>query len=235
MTEDLQGAVAALHRAFSDVPRPVHVTGCTNCCISEAELQRLVDVPREQLMADELQSYAYNVPDTVGEEADFRYFLPRLLDLVAQGELQGLGAGWVIRRLKYAPWTTWSSAQVQAIRGYLMVWWLDALSDPAGGPDEHLEHLGEIEPPEAFERYLDRWLTAGPVAIDHLATFVHQHIAELALGRGWDAFATRVATDTLYRWLRSGPPAQTLVQNDEARPDAPGALLRLEAALLVTP
>jgi len=82
MTDELKTAVAGLYRAFADVPRPVRVTGCTNCCISEEELERLVEVPRDQLIAGELQSYAYNVPDTVGDEADFRYFLPRLLDLL---------------------------------------------------------------------------------------------------------------------------------------------------------
>jgi len=231
MTDELKTAVAGLYRAFADVLRPVRVTGCTNCCTSEEELERLVEVPRDQLIAGELQSYAYNVPDTVGDEADFRYFLPRLLDLVAQGELRGLGDGWVVRRIQYVPWTTWSPSQVQAIRAYLMVWWLEALTEVDGSPDEHLHCLGEIESPLEFRRYLDVWLTAGPAAVCRLATFVHEHITELALGKHW----TRAAADTLYRWLRSGPPARALMDAYENRPDVPDALLLLEAAVLVTP
>ena len=235
MTPELAAAVQQVYVAFTDEPRPLRVTGCTNCCISEEELARLVEVPREELSADDLASYSSNVPDTVGTETDFKYFLPRILELVASVHLQRIGAGWEVRRLKYTDWTTWPADQVQAIRAYLMAWWLEVLSEGDMGEDEHLVHIGEVESITEFRHYLDVWLTAGRPALGQLAEFIHQNITQLALGRKWDAFATDESVAALYQWLRSGPPARALKQAHDDDPTAPEALMLIEAAALVTP
>lgn len=234
MTEELKNAVAGLHHAFANEPRPTKVIGCTNCCIDETQLARLVEIPREQLTAEELSAYSSNVPDTVGTEADFKYFLPRIFELVAGGELQRIGAGWEIRRLKYTAWTSSPPEQVQAIRAYLMAWWLEALSEKGTGEDEHLVYIGEIEPVTEFRRYLDVWLQAGKPALLQLAEFILENITQLALGRKWDAFATDESVTAHYRWLCSGPPARALEQAHDDDPSAPEALILIEAAALVT-
>lgn len=235
MTPELAAAVRQLYVAFADEPRPALVTGCTNCCIDEAELARLVEVPREVLTAEELSAYSSNVPDTVGTEADFKYFLPRIFELVAGGELQRIGAGWEIRRLKYTAWTSWPPEQVQAIRAYLMAWWLEALSEGGTGEDEHLVHIGEVEPATEFRRYLDVWLQAGKPALLQLAEFILENITQLALGKKWDALATGQSVTALYQWLCSGPPARALKQAHDDDPTALEALMLIEAAALVTP
>ncbi|WP_424950996.1 hypothetical protein [Deinococcus sp.] len=231
---ELEKAVAGLYRAFADVPRPRQVTGCTHCCISEEELARLVSVPREALTADELETYSSNLLTTVGSEADFRYFLPRILELVAHGELQRMGVGWELQSLRSLPWTTWPGEQVDAVQAYLLAWWRQALSE-GKGDDGHLAILSEIGPAGEFQRSLDAWLTLNRLAIIHLAEFIHEHITRLALGKAWNEIATRETARCLYGWLRSGPPAHALEQAHDADPSAPDALLLLEAAALVTP
>ncbi|GGJ67934.1 hypothetical protein [Deinococcus aquiradiocola] len=172
MTAGLKRAVEELHTAFADVPQPARITGCTHCCISEEELARLVEVPRAELTADELKSYAWNVPDTVGTEADFKYFLPRIFELVAEGELQEIGAGWTLRRLKYTAWTSWSPEQMQAIRAYLMAWWQMALMKTARRDDTSAMDVffSIVETDESPESYLSFWEQAKTLAAsDHLA------------------------------------------------------------------
>jgi hypothetical protein len=234
VNRELEKAVAGLYRAFADVPQPVQVTGCTNCCISQEELARLVEVPREALTADDLRSYADNVPDTVGTEADFRYFLPRMFELVAEGELLGLGDGWVVRRLQYTAWTHWPDDQVQAIRAYLMAWWTTALGE-LGEHDleEIMASLGRIE--SSLESYLAVWLKPERAFAIRLAEFVLAHITALALGKTWDVWAPKAASAQVYQWLQSGLVAAWFRQLHDDDPSAPEAPLLIEAAALVTP
>ncbi|MGY2896078.1 hypothetical protein [Deinococcus sp. UYEF24] len=235
MTPELAAAVRQLYVAFADEPRPSQVIGCTFCCCTEQELNRLVEVPREALTADELDAYSSSVLDTIGTEADFKYFLPRIFELVAEGELQREGASWKIRRLKNTAWTTWPVNQVQAVRDYLMAWWLEALSADKGASEEHLPHIAEIEPIPEFRHYLSAWLTAGRPALVELAVLIWWITSQDAFAHFWNPFAPPEADEALYQWLCSGPPARALEQAHDDDPTAPEALMLIEAAALVTP
>ena len=228
-------AVERLYSAFAHEPRPVRVEGCTNCCISEEELDMLVRFPREQLGAEDLRSYASNAADTVGAEADFRYFLPRLLEVASSGELEWPDHPWVVRRLRFVPWREWDRRERDAIRTYLRTWWSVVITEPVERDDldEVLSSLSLVDSLDEFPRYLQMWIESGRTAKVRLARFIVDNSMRLALGKKWDSWSNPDAVLILYEWLYSGLPLQALLvefeQNSEGRE---GELLLNAAALL---
>ena len=73
-------ALAKVYSAFNGVPKPKHIDWCSHC-IPENEVLVLLKTPLRQLTPEQLASYAGSVFLTAGGVADFRYFLPRILDV----------------------------------------------------------------------------------------------------------------------------------------------------------
>lgn len=70
-----------LYEAFSVEPRPAAIEACP-CCMDPGEICTLISIPLREISPQELSSYASSVFLTVGAEADFRYFLPRILEIM---------------------------------------------------------------------------------------------------------------------------------------------------------
>jgi hypothetical protein len=87
MMSSLVEAIERLYAAFADVPKPRQIDACPHC-INEEEIRTLLDTPLRKLSPDELSPYASSVFLTAGSEADFFYFLPRIL------EIETIGATW---------------------------------------------------------------------------------------------------------------------------------------------
>ncbi|MFI5493994.1 hypothetical protein [Actinoplanes sp. NPDC051859] len=86
MTTPLPAAIDTLYDAFADYRRPSSLDYC-ECCFEEEERRAvLATVPVRELPAATLRRYAANVLLTVGGVDDFRYFLPRILE-IAVGEV----------------------------------------------------------------------------------------------------------------------------------------------------
>uniref|UniRef100_B8HWE9 Uncharacterized protein n=1 Tax=Cyanothece sp. (strain PCC 7425 / ATCC 29141) TaxID=395961 RepID=B8HWE9_CYAP4 len=79
----VESAIRDLYAAFSHVERPVEVDACP-CCISLEELEAIQTKPLGELTTDDLYNYSHNALLNVGNEEDFRYFLPRILEILAQ-------------------------------------------------------------------------------------------------------------------------------------------------------
>lgn len=232
----LLATLPALEAAFADVPRPTRVTGCTNCCISPEELEVLSTTAREALGDEDLRFYVGNVPDTVGSEADLRYFLPRVLELAAMDPFAFPDRPFVIRRLKHVPWATaWTPAQGAAIHAYLDAWWHGTLTEatPVDDVDEVLATLFDVLPTAEHARILATWLEGGRTALAHLATFVQAHSMQVALGKKWDVWVPPGASEVVAAWLGSGAPFGALFGQFERDPDAADAALFLDAAALL--
>jgi hypothetical protein len=162
--------IDALYAAFAAVRRPTVIAGCP-CCIEDKQIAVLLSRPLRELSADELSSYASSVFLTVGGEEDFRYFVPRIL------EISATDPGWwpdpevVARALAEARWQQWPTAQREAVAS---VW------------SERFTEL--IEAAEGSE--LDSWLCglarAGFDLPPFLARLSQRPAAVLAL-YGWHA------------------------------------------------
>jgi hypothetical protein len=76
----LEKSIEALYAAFANVPIPRHIDGCP-CCIEDKGICTLLSTPLRRLSGEQLSSYASSAFLTVGDVADYLYFLPRILEI----------------------------------------------------------------------------------------------------------------------------------------------------------
>ncbi|MCP9619694.1 hypothetical protein FOH10_09070 [Nocardia otitidiscaviarum] len=82
---DRAAALRELYDVFARVPRPDVIDGCPHC-VAPDEGRRLLDEPIRSLTPEALARYAAKAMSTWGGVDDFRYLLPRLLELAAGRE-----------------------------------------------------------------------------------------------------------------------------------------------------
>jgi len=78
--KSLADSIDALYLAFGDVPKPRTIEGCP-CCIEKKNIGTLLSKPLRELSPGDLSSYASSAFLTVGEVADYLYFLPRIIKI----------------------------------------------------------------------------------------------------------------------------------------------------------
>lgn len=115
---NLQNAVEHLYGAFSAIPKPHHIDGCP-CCVDREEIGVLLVKPLKELSPQELSSYASSAFLTVGEAADYLYFLPRILEIAATEPAWWPDPEVTGRAIKAANPDAWSAAQRTALIAYL--------------------------------------------------------------------------------------------------------------------
>lgn len=91
---------------------------------------------------------------TVGDEDDFRHFLPRILELLLTGELsEEVDPEIVLGKLAYANWTTWLPAEQAAVRAALEQIWQRHRQSPEA--ENYLCGIARAEPD--ITPYLNAW------------------------------------------------------------------------------
>jgi hypothetical protein len=132
VSETLTAAVNTLYRTFGRVPKPRVVENCPHCADPGVEPDLLQPVALRGLTVEDLRTYAGRALTTVGGVADFRYFLPRLLEIASDGEgFSYPDLATVLGKLSYGKWTSWAQDEQQAVRGYLQALWARTLTrDP---------------------------------------------------------------------------------------------------------
>ena len=153
-------AVERLYAAFADVPRPTEIHYCPCCLTVEEERRLLSPVAVRELPAEVIQPYAADVMLTVGGVDDFRYFLPRILDIACT-----VGFDWpdlesLATRLRMARWQTWPADEQDTIRDVLKALWAATLAVFPSDPDVDtvLCAVGNAE--DDLEPYLRFWASA---------------------------------------------------------------------------
>ncbi|MCP2197386.1 hypothetical protein [Lentzea flava] len=76
--------IERLYEVFA-APRPAVVEFCDHC-VDAADIAPFTTVPLRELSAEQVEKY-WLKSGTVGDEAFVRYLLPRVLELIAAGEL----------------------------------------------------------------------------------------------------------------------------------------------------
>ncbi|SBT37460.1 hypothetical protein [Micromonospora auratinigra] len=127
MTPALDTAVTRLYAAFADRPRPVTMAYCDHC-VSAEEVAALLRVPPRALTADQLRRYATKCVSTWGDVDDLRRLLPRLLELLATGELDDPVLPESLLGTVGPHLAAWPAGQRQAVEAYLRAWWAATLS-----------------------------------------------------------------------------------------------------------
>lgn len=111
---------AELYHAFATYRHPTRLEGCP-CCTSADESAELLAVPLASLPADRLDRYAFKATTTWGTLADYKYFLPRILELSRSGALL-CDLEVTLGKLGYNRFADWPESEQAAVLGYLMEW-----------------------------------------------------------------------------------------------------------------
>ncbi|TDD74320.1 hypothetical protein E1293_29585 [Actinomadura darangshiensis] len=172
MAERMSGEIEGLYEVFGQVPRPLKVEGCAHC-VAPDEDRPLLEGPVRGLSVDVLRRYATEALILWGGVPEFRYFLPRLLELAAENEFNWPDPEIVFGKLGRGRWTEWSDPERAAVRAFLTRWWETKVDDEDAWPDigAVLCSLGltgiDLVP------FLDRWGRLGSSgAIRNLHEFV---------------------------------------------------------------
>lgn len=195
----LRIAIDACYAAFR-VPKPVHVEGCP-CCSSPSELARLLEVPLRDLEADDLGRYLRKAMTTIGTVDDFRYFFPRLADLVLSGrivEIEIFGG-----KLADGQWTTWPDVERAAVRALI-----EAMSDAfaemtLNDPDAWLCAIGRAS--QDIRPHLDKLLLGTPAAKANLGAIIEANEDVQSGGSVWNPYWNEAPEnrDAVITWMTS--------------------------------
>ena len=174
--DELRGAIEHLYVVFE----PYHVQTLVGCphCTSDEHGRYLASHPLKRLAPADLERYAFKAMTTWGTVQDFKHFLPRVLEIAAEGAFnQSVDVEVVFSKLEYGDWHQWPERERAAVTGYLRSLWLDLLSrypHPLEA-DECLCGIGNAVGDMTF--YLDASSAAkGCPAMLHLAEFVEANV-----------------------------------------------------------
>lgn len=122
----LVDAVEKIYALFR-VPKPRAIEGCP-CCTDLKEVCTLLAKDMRDLTPAELSNYGASLFLTMGDEGDFPYFLPRLLD-IATSEDWWPSPEVLLDKLKRANWNGWPKREQQAVRHVIDVWFADTIAE----------------------------------------------------------------------------------------------------------
>ena len=128
-------AVEAIYGEFA-APVPSKIEGCP-CCISTRRVDVLLTTPLRQLSGQALWRYVTGAFLTIGDEKDFRYLLPRILDIAVNEPGDFVDPEIVLGKLKLANWAAWPASERRAVEDLLSLWFEQALARDLAEADEY--------------------------------------------------------------------------------------------------
>jgi hypothetical protein len=135
VTPELRTAVENAYDVFAS-PRPSHIDDCPHC---QHNFSKLLDVGLRSLAGNDLSWYAGSVFYTCGAAADFRHFLPRLLELSLSTE-STIDPQIVLSKLPLAKWDHWPAKEREAICSVVAA----ALAELAEDPDDRCLRVDDV-------------------------------------------------------------------------------------------
>ncbi|QQS42392.1 MAG: hypothetical protein IPM63_05470 [Acidobacteriota bacterium] len=132
-----------LYEVFSSYPRPTEFGGC-ECCTVRLDAEPLISKPLRALSTEDLEFYAFKAMTTIGNVDDFRYFLPRIVELT-ETDIYFIDAGVTFEKFHIGGFEDWPDPERRAIRSYLFAGWRKAVNsmDSAWG-DNYLCGAGKL-------------------------------------------------------------------------------------------
>lgn len=149
----MEQLINQMYMVFGKYAKPYDFAAC-ECCLSPDEKMSLLAIPLRELTADQLSSYAADVFFTMGEVPDFKYFLPRVLELSVKDEFLWPEPEVVTRKLLLAQWCDWPAEEQIVIADLLKAKFATLLNDPNSNGseiDEWICALGQcLQDPRPF-------------------------------------------------------------------------------------
>jgi hypothetical protein len=197
--DSVSEAINEFYTAFSDVGAPKEIGGC-ECCLNGKEIEVLLSTPLHKLRPEDLSSYASSAFLTIGDIADYLYFLPRIIEISIRDDLWWPSMEVTARALKETDIPSWPANRRESLARLLHV------------VIDHMLETGE------FSR-LDEWLCAiGRMELDvqpyleqiessreAVLEYWKQNAGRLHEGKLGNAFwdPPTKGHDDIVRWLKS--------------------------------
>lgn len=135
----LDAAIEDLYSAFSAYRKPASIPACP-CCLDAKQVCKLLNTSLRQIGPEDLSDYASSVLLTVGDDADFRYLFPRILELSIRSQFLWPDVEVVLGKLALADWKTWPEREQQAVMMVLAAAFESAI-DPSSADADTLDSL----------------------------------------------------------------------------------------------
>ena len=132
-SDNVRQAIDALYLEFA-APLPRFIHGCP-CCIETRRVDVLLATPLHEIPAMTLWRYVSGAFLTVGSEQDFRYLLPRILEVSACEPHEANDPEIVLGKLALANWTSWPEEERRAIERFIDAWFDQALAQDLAEAD----------------------------------------------------------------------------------------------------
>jgi len=207
----MREAIAALYTAFEQYPLRSRIGGCPCCATEEAEAP-LHTTSLRDLSPGDLEHYVRSAMLTWGTIKDFNHFLPRVFELLVQGD-EWIDSEVVFAKLRTGQWRTWPRVEREAVQSYLAAWWALALATTSdsyygrhGHPpvDSALCSLGQAA--EDLSPFLSAWRADRSLtAACQLAWYVEKNAGAVVKRPGlWNSFweDRPIQESQVVNWLR---------------------------------
>jgi hypothetical protein len=206
LTPKLQSAIADCYEAFAAFPLPkkLHASPLRD---AEEILATLSSAPLRKLTGDQVGSYASWAMTTVGDDRDYRHFLPRIFELSVTDPVWLGGEPPVMaNKLNRASWRSWPIKQRDAVLRFFRAAFDAVLSmHRCRGQSADLWFCGLVKLGESASLTFELWRSNRSLnAALHLASFVideakhlqrHQDIR----GPFWEDVDTDIRRDVANR------------------------------------
>ncbi|SFQ01685.1 hypothetical protein SAMN04515668_1166 [Hymenobacter arizonensis] len=212
---ELGKSIEQLYEVFAKYPLNLSMDGSPLFEEKIAQWNRLVAAnPLRELSVDDLRIYHFKTMTTWGEVNDFKHFLPRIFELLA--ELPIDFDEWVaLNKLNYGKYTSWPIPEQVAVQRFLMAFWKKLLQEPSDITDAYFEGyfpaIVNVYP--HFEQLLNAWLEASNKhSTQRLAEYVFRNEDEVLKGRltGYEEMPHQ--GKLFLKWLRKPAVLQKLKQ-----------------------
>lgn len=117
--------MAENYEVFACSP-PAIIEGCP-CCIASRGVDRLLSKPLRELSGQDLWRYVSGLFYTIGSKRDFRYFLPRILEISITNPRESNDPQIVLAKLALGDWRSWAEREQRAMEEFVEAWFEWAL------------------------------------------------------------------------------------------------------------
>ncbi len=113
----LQKSISKLYQVFSpyNIQGSLRERSC-DCCVTDKEIKMLLSKPLNSIRVEEINYYMTSAITTFGDVNDYKHFLPRLLELIANSNV--LFEFITFEKLNYVNWKSWREEEISAIKDF---------------------------------------------------------------------------------------------------------------------
>ncbi len=223
----LSEAIEDLYQVFASYPLRQNMPACS-CCVAPEEISALLSRPLRELDEQHLDHFAFSATTTWGEPADYKHFLPRILELAGRpGKSCELGLElWIVAgKLADNRWTDWPMPEREALARWFMALWEEILTryQPGWNGYDDLRFLENISTAvDDLSPFLDRWAAKLELsALLLLADFIVGRLGDAMRAKGgWQKVRQR---EHIVHWFGDPARAESLDRGIERYIEDPRA------------